>query len=556
MVHRVLLLLVTLLLAAEHADAAWLPGGNRLGDGAHHDDQFVMSASGPDRVVVAWMRDLLPDGHEIRAQAWTTDGALVPGWTEAGVKVSDFTFETFTISICEDGAGGAYIGWSATDPANWGRFTIRLQHLSADGSPVAGWPEGGLAFETTEHYSGATVTPDGAGGVFLGRRDRIQWNDYRCVVFRIASNGTTAAGWPAQGVTLAGAGMLLLGDAEHVFVSTTEVTAARGLTEDTRIRRLLGNGAADPAWPANGLLLKGTYAHLLFPDGAGGVYFERGGSVNWDCWQPLCPPTRRIARILGDGTPDARWGEGYPAFDFAPDGTGGVLLGVVVDGGRPAMLHLDSAGSAIPGWEVPGNRVMTEVVVPRAITVAHDGQGGAFMTWWDRRTGTGEAYSSRLDANGHLAAGWPSTGSFAVTPGSGPAQLVVLESGTAVALFDREVGTTTREGYLAALEPREPGALADLGPVPEEVGFGIVQMMPNPSHGLISLIAELRAEGPASIEIVDPSGRVHESREYNFASQARGVVRMNTERRLAPGIYWVHLQQGAHRTSKKLVVLP
>ena len=208
----------------------------------------------------------------------------------------------------------------------------------------------------------------------------------------------------------------------------------------------------------------------------------------------------------------------------------------------------------MPGWAPAGKQAMTEVVTPLFINVAGDGQGGAFTTWWDFRTGRGELYASRLDGTGQLAPGWPATGSFAVVPRAGPAELVTLGGEVVVAMWEEDE-VNGRQGYLTALRPGQPGPLAELGPVTEPVGFGIMQLAPNPTSGPISLIAELRNEGPARVEVVDAAGRVLEIRNFDFASQARGVVRLNQEGRLAPGIYWLHLTQGARRTSRKFIVL-
>jgi hypothetical protein len=232
-----------------------------------------------------------------------------------------------------------------------------------------------------------------------------------------------------------------------------------------------------------------------------------------------------------------------------------MLLGLV-NGGRPSALRLDASGAAMTGWVAEGNAAMTEIVDLREVLVAGDGEGGAFVAWQDNRTGQERLYASRLDAFGRLANGWPPTGSFVGT-GRGylsSAQLVTLRGDVVIALWEEWTSSET-SGYLVALRPGEPGPLAPLRPVQGDVGFGVVQVRPNPAKGPIAAIVELQNEGPARLDLVDAAGRVLESQEFGFQWQARGAVHFNRARALPPGVYWLHLTQGVRRASKKVVVL-
>jgi hypothetical protein len=549
-------LLLAVLLSPSLALAAWQPGGNRIGDG----DGLVAAASG-GRAVVAWHRK--PSGpfglYEVRLQAWTADGDLAEGWPPTGVLVGDRRSSNHSPVVCEDGAGGAFVVWVnelGPDRSFW------LQHVSATGGLAPGWAAEGRLLGAVPVYADLPVaTHDGAGGVLVG------WTEYTydgtahssVRIHRIDTGGAPAAGWPAEGHLIPNSyevGLAVDGE-QHVFVSTGEYSAEGGPSR-LRVQRLAADAAPDPGWPQTGALLTEALAPIrmrLFPDGSGGVFT---GWMEAVICVDFCPegPGSSATRILGDGTRDEGWIPAFRAYSAAPDETGGMLFGLV-SGGRPGAARIDAGGEPMPGWALGGNSAMTEIVDVYGVLVAGDGEGGAFVTWRDWRTGRSRLYASRLDAAGRLADGWPATGSFVdADRGNGTYQvrLVSLGGGVAIVIWQESTpeGLTT---YLTALRPGEPGPIAGLGPVPVEVGFGVTQVRPNPAHGPIVAIVELPNEGPARIDLIDAAGRVHESQDFSFMWQARGAVRFNQTRALPPGVYWLRVTQGLRRAAKKVVVL-
>jgi hypothetical protein len=562
--RRAAALALAVLLFPALAQAAWQPGGNPIGSGGG----FTAIASGSSRAIVVWVRQNGSSGVEVRAQAWAADGDIEAGWPADGVLVSRAPGQdayTYPV-ICDDGAGGAFVCWTA---GNSPSQSIYVQSVSATGSVAAGWPADGLRFAVSSDYaSGLVIAPDGAGGVLAG------WGEYdysypsydtRARILRIGADAAPVAGWPAGGHVIPGARDVgLLGIGSHVFVGTTEFNSESN-QPFIRVRRLDGNAAPDPGWPQDGALLLQQYAAQLklYPDTQGGVFAD--WIVPVVCVLP-CGPYRLAARVRGDGTPDDGWIPARYAPSIAPDGTGGVLLSRQPNG-HPGLVRVDAGGSPMPGWAPEGNAAMTEQTWIWELEVTGDGQGGAFVAWSDARSGASQLYASRLDAQGRLAAGWPATGSVVSKRGSEhDLHLVSLDTGVAVAVWAEgySPGVT---GYLTALRPGEPGPIADLRPVPGPVGFGVVQIRPNPARGPIVAIVELPNDGHARVDLIDAAGRVRESQDFDFPSarplppeaqqlqQARGAVHFNRSRDLSPGVYWLRVTQGARRSAKKLVVL-
>ena len=540
---------LAVLLTPALAQAEWAPGGNRIGSGS---SEFAATASGPDRVIVAWGRQVTSARYEVRAQAWTAEGAIATGWPNDGVLVSNIASQYGSLAVCDDGAGGAFIAWMNSHD-QWGAY---LQHVSGAGRLAPGWEARGLLFGPSIEFGPTpALAPDGAGGVFVGTFESLGPRDFRVVVDHFDEAGAPAPGWPAGGFSIPYAsGVGLAVDSGRLFVSTVETDPADWYWHAITVRRLDSSAIPDASWPQPGALLADAgfaYRTRLFPDGTGGVF------VSWDkCFDCSTVADRWLARVQADGSRGDGWLPGRSAYSLAPDGTGGTLLGAVI-GGRPGAARLDAGGALMPGWAAHGNAAITEVVNPNGVRVTGDGHGGAFVVWMDTRTGgNSRLYASRLDALGQRAPEWPALGSF-IDAGRGslyPVGLLTLRPDVAIMVW-KEWDSSSLVGYLAALRPDAPGPLPDLRPVDEAVGFGIVQAAPNPTTGPIVMTVELRNDGPARLDLIDASGRIRESRDFGFATQARGIVRFNENGALSAGVYWLRLTQAGHVATRKLAVL-
>ncbi len=131
---------------------------------------------------------------------------------------------------------------------------------------------------------------------------------------------------------------------------------------------------------------------------------------------------------------------------------------------KTLFIPLLMAGPA-PGafaWEPTGVPVCGNACVASAQLIVPDGEGGAFIAWWDERNSqvtAYDAYVQRITANGQISAGWP-TGGLAVCtlPKSQRIQSIALDGqgGLLVAWVDLRngfPGTTSQDVYAQRILP-------------------------------------------------------------------------------------------------------
>jgi hypothetical protein len=138
------------------------------------------------------------------------------------------------------------------------------------------------------------------------------------------------------------------------------------------------------------------------------------------------PLLAAAAGLLTPGTATAAWphdsgqnamvctasGDQYnPA--LVGDGSGGAI--VVWQDYRNAnsdifAAHLLASGATDPAWTAQGVAVCAQPGDQLSPQLVSDGAGGAFIVWYDGRTGATDIYAQRVLATGAIAAGWPAGG--------------------------------------------------------------------------------------------------------------------------------------------------
>jgi hypothetical protein len=88
------------------------------------------------------------------------------------------------------------------------------------------------------------------------------------------------------------------------------------------------------------------------------------------------------------------------------------------------------------------------------------------------------------------------------------------------------------------------------------LGFALEGVRPNPTRGNgLNVAFTLPTGATAALELLDVSGRRVLSREVGSLGAGRHTVNLAGGRKVAPGLYWVRLSQGANRRSTRVAVI-
>jgi hypothetical protein len=137
-------------------------------------------------------------GNGTSVDGWPAGGLMLsPNATAAGIDRVGMGLSWRESSIVPDGTGGAFVAWTDLgDDAG----DIRVQRITANGVPAAGWPAGGIAVcRARGAQSRPTIATDGGGGIFIAWQDSRDAVNPDIYLQRITAAGTVADGWTHGG---------------------------------------------------------------------------------------------------------------------------------------------------------------------------------------------------------------------------------------------------------------------------------------------------------------------------------------------------------------------
>ncbi|HEY2954034.1 MAG TPA: hypothetical protein VGK89_02150 [Candidatus Eisenbacteria bacterium] len=545
---------------------------------------------GQGGVLVAWIdyRTALSTGIDIYALRITAAGEIAPGWPLNGAPVSRAPGDQDLPVIAPDGAGGAFVAWGDYRPAR----DLYAQHLTASGTVAEGWPADGLPVCTADGgQASAAVIADGAGGALIA------WGDTRSAGWgvyaqRITASGAIAAGWVPNGVAvvLGKGGPQMVPDGAGGALVACKTGNQYGFDLEYYVQRFTFAGAVAPGWPAGGVRVcaaSDIRAGLrAAPDGRGGIL------LTWYDQRDYLSAASDIyaLRVRPDGSLAPGWTANgvrvtdRPEFEFepdiAPDGSGGAYLCWRREGGGDfAMVqHLTATGAVAAGWSPNGTGVGTGTAQYRP-RITGDSQGGAITTWEQYLRGP---YAQRLVPDGivpvllslvsaqaepdRVRLVWQSVDALslhATVERRGeqsdwqPLAAVSADGTGRIEYEDR--GVTAGERYAYRLAYTEDGA--DLHSaetwvdVPQALQLALAGLRPNPAVGELNVWLTLPGAAPATLELLDVSGRRVISRDVGALGAGVHLVRLNEGTRTQPGVYWLWLHQGGRTLFARAAVI-
>ncbi len=552
----------------------WAPDGVALSPNATNYKPFIL-ADGQGGSVVAWYGG---SGSDIFAQRLLADGSIAPGWPTAGplTACGAVGLQEQPVLV-SDLAGGALFFWQ--DARNGSNYDIYGQHIDAAGGVFgagsSNWVADGISIAGAagNQYVPAAVS-DGAGGAIVVWQDgRLGAGNYDIYAQRVDRDGNRL--WAPAGVPVCLAAnnqispAIVADGAGGAFIAWQDYR--KGTEYDIYLQHLNASGVVvTGSWVANGLGICTATNSQFYPalavDGTGGLF------VTWQDFRSGTDNHIFAQRVNGNGTIPTSWtANGTPVCEaqysqynpvVAGDGNGGAFF-AWQDYRTGTTNHIygqhltgDAVGVIADG--VPVSLAGNGQFAPQ---IASDGGSGAFVTWYDSRSGsTNDIYIQRLDPLGRLNAGWDSNGlpvclasntqQFPVVTASSPGSAILtwqdLRSGgaTTAAIF---AGQAIASGS-TAVDPGDDGLEAALG-----------APRPNPSRGMAQVQLTVPYTTFVRGEVLDLSGR----RVATLASETLGAgthfLRWDgstmTGERAAPGVYLVRVKWDGFERTQRIVRL-
>lgn len=345
-------------------DPSWPADGLAVCPASNFQARPVLVSDDNGGAIIAWSDSRSTvTGADVYAQHVRANGTVDPAWPVDGTAICISPHNLSTISIVSEGTGGAIVCWI---DFRSGHGDIYAQHVWGNGVVDLDWPINGRPLSiTAANKSSLTAVSDGNGGAIAtwSSGTGISPGDLHSQYVMI--DGTLAAGWPVNGLTVCNAPGF-----QHEPTSVADGSGGAIVTwydnrdggdHDIYAQHVLGNGTLDPAWPAGGLAVCAVASDQRSPaittDGDGGAI------ISWS---------------------DARVGPG--------------------DVGDIYAQRVLAGGTADPRWPVNGGAVCTATDVQEVPVLIPDGQHGAIVAWLDNRGGAGrrDVYAQRVNFFGTL----------------------------------------------------------------------------------------------------------------------------------------------------------
>ena len=572
--------------------AGWPLAGTIVSGGPEDEFYPDLALDGQGGVLVSW-QDGRNGSWDVYAQRYSYGGVIAPDWTAGGVRATGDPHQQQEPQIASDGSGGAYVFWD--DDRVSGQDRVFGQHINGSGTITNGWPADGLQI-CSYHSSFPHPTSDGAGGCF------VVWGDARrggglpdrSDVYgqHLLAAGSIASGWQVDGNLIAqgkGNRWIIPDGTGGFYAASAEFTIASG-TVPARywLARFAPTGVPATGWTLQGVPLQSTLTFRedlrCSADSLGGVYasWDDGNAQGSDIY---------ATRILPNGTVAPGWlpnGKSIsdPAdpteytSDVGPDGMGGAFFAWEKHSAGYAQTyvqHVDAQGTIVPGWPLGGIPVSSHVFPQVTPRVSYDGISSVLVYWYERAVMAQRFVTDGITAT-DLSLASTDIRSDRVTlvwQGNGAGQLSahvdrrvesegwqrlgspVRDADDRLRFVDDGVSAGTRYAY--RLGYSEAGAEQFTAEkwvdVPSADVFALEGLRPNPAVGALNVSFSLPKDGPATMELLDLAGRRVIDREVGQLGRGRHVFRLDSDSRMAPGVYWLRLRQGAQQALTRAVVM-
>src|SRR5262245_30073529 len=487
----------------------------------------------------------------VYAQRVDPTGVVSPSWSPDYSRLSAGAGHEYAFASVPDGSNPTVIAWVEASRAGTG---VRATRIELDGTTSAGWPADGVALTKAGGYRyGVKATSDGAGGALF------VWQDLRSArprIFaqRVTSAAAIAGGWPQDGLTIGGssadqeAPVVVSDSSGGAFIAWQEL---QGATFQVRVQRITGAGGIASGWPSSGIV-------------------------------PCASSSQQIAPVI------------------TSDEVGGLLVvwENVVNGESKLMaVRVTPSGALSNGWPSSGLALAAASGQQRRAVLAADGHSGGIVGWWDTRAGNGDIYAQQFTSAGAIALGWPAAGAAVCTDASEQVAPAILGAGSDAFLAWEDFRGGSTDVYAQRMSAGAPasgwpangvalttdggeqyaprlmsdggaGAIATWldtrsisgqpvsvpGPAGEPRIFALFGPWPSPAIGTLRIAFALPDGAPAKLELIDVAGRRMASREVGSLGAGRHVVSFE-QVHLPSGVYLIRLTRAGRSLTTMATVL-
>ncbi len=335
---------IPLILITNNANA-WIANGVVICTAIDDQQEPQICTDGKGGAIITW-RDRRSDPYgDIYAQHIDSNGAV--RWTANGTAICTADDNQQDPQICTDGKGGAIITWR--DRRSDSDGDIYAQHIDFTGDVQ--WEDNGMAICTViDNQHEPQICTDGDGGAIITWMDERNGSYSDIYAQHIDSNG--AVRWTANGTAICTADdnqqdPQICTDGKGGAIITW-FDFRNGLNYDIYAQHINSNGNVQ--WEANGTIICNIYLSQRYPqictDGKGGAI------ITW--------------------------------FDNRRDPYGDIYA-----------QHIDSNGAV--QWTANGTEICIALRNQLEPQICTDGEGGAIITWFDRRSGLNyDIYAQRI----------------------------------------------------------------------------------------------------------------------------------------------------------------
>lgn len=234
------------------------------GNGTQTEPELVSDGAGG--AICTWTDSRTSMFGDIYAQRLDANGSIHAGWTTDGIPVCTSTTGDYSPAIVTDGASGAVIAWQSISIPQ--PYYVRAQHIDANGSIHANWPTNGLTLGTATYgVRSFDIASDGAGGAFLA------WSAQTAGPITLYARLVTGSGtlpWPAKTISgppeysaSPGNPAIVADGVGGAFITWADSRTLPHTGTDIYAQRVDGAGVA--AWQENGIPVSTVINNQTFP---------------------------------------------------------------------------------------------------------------------------------------------------------------------------------------------------------------------------------------------------------------------------------------------------